>query len=126
MKTYLKSLGTFDIVYSWGVLHHTGNMWQALQNVVPMVKPGGLLYIAIYNNQGFTSRIWKMIKWIYNWNFLGKLLISAIFIPYFYILGTISDLIRHGNPFYSITHYQSYRGNERVSRYYRLDRRLSV
>jgi len=109
-EEYLKSLGTFDIVYSWGVLHHTGDMWKALANVEPLVKPGGLLYIAIYNNQGFRSRGWKAIKWIYNSNIIGKLLISAIFIPYFYILGMLSDLIRHGNPFYSITHYHSYRG----------------
>ena len=34
-------LGTFDIVYSWGVLHHTGQMWQALDNVKPLVARGG-------------------------------------------------------------------------------------
>jgi len=38
---YLAQLGQFDIVYSWGVLHHTGNMWQALENVVPLVAPSG-------------------------------------------------------------------------------------
>src|SRR5713226_6998608 len=44
---YLKSLGTFDVVYSWGVLHHTGAMWQALEHVVGAVAPGGKLFIAI-------------------------------------------------------------------------------
>jgi 2-polyprenyl-3-methyl-5-hydroxy-6-metoxy-1,4-benzoquinol methylase len=63
---YLGSLGQFDIVYSWGVLHHTGSMWEALGNVAPLVKPGGLLFIAIYNDQGTVSKRWKSIKRFYN------------------------------------------------------------
>jgi 2-polyprenyl-3-methyl-5-hydroxy-6-metoxy-1,4-benzoquinol methylase len=64
-KEYLSSLGTFDIVYSWGVLHHTGAMWQAMANVAPLVRPGGLLYIAVYNDQGSTSVRWKSVKRTY-------------------------------------------------------------
>lgn len=65
-KEYIDSLGTFDIVYSWGVLHHTGNMKKALELVAKLVKPGGgILFIAIYNDQGIISDIWKMIKKIY-------------------------------------------------------------
>lgn len=45
---FLNSLGTFDIVYSWGVLHHTGAMWQAIQNAAGRVNAGGLLWIALY------------------------------------------------------------------------------
>src|SRR5687767_4969194 len=47
---YLSRLGTFDVVYSWGVLHHTGDMWQALANADALVKPGGHLAIALYND----------------------------------------------------------------------------
>ena len=53
---YLQSLGQFDVVYSWGVLHHTGQMWTALDNAAPLVTPGGKLFIAIYNDQGTASR----------------------------------------------------------------------
>src|SRR5579871_3052389 len=63
---YLRRLGRFDVVYSWGVLHHTGAMWEALGNVVQLVAPGGQLFIAIYNDQGGASRRWRTLKRIYN------------------------------------------------------------
>ncbi len=63
---YLRSLGTFDVVYSWGVLHHTGQMWQALENARLPVAAGGKLFIAIYNDTGTQSRRWKWIKRTYN------------------------------------------------------------
>ena len=63
---YLKSLGTFDVVYSWGVLHHTGDMWRALDNAQLAVKAGGKLFIAIYNDQGSKSARWKWAKKTYN------------------------------------------------------------
>lgn len=52
-RDYLSRLCQFDVVYSWGVLHHTGAMWQALENVAPLVSEGGQLFIAIYNDQGY-------------------------------------------------------------------------
>lgn len=65
-KAYLETLGQFDIVYSWGVLHHTGAMWPALENVAGCVRPNGILFISLYNDQGRWSRGWLAIKKTYN------------------------------------------------------------
>lgn len=63
---YIRSLGLFDVVYSWGVLHHTGQMWRALENAQLPVRPGGLLFVAIYNDTGSQVARWKWIKKTYN------------------------------------------------------------
>jgi 2-polyprenyl-3-methyl-5-hydroxy-6-metoxy-1,4-benzoquinol methylase len=65
-RAYLGTLGTFNIVYSWGVLHHTGQMWTALDNVKSLVKQTGQLYIAIYNELGPVTDRWRLIKRTYN------------------------------------------------------------
>src|SRR5437763_12334286 len=62
---YLKSLGTFNVVYSWGVLHHTGAMWTALDNAQVSVGVDGKLFVAIYNDLGSRSRRWRWIKRTY-------------------------------------------------------------
>ncbi len=60
---YVVSLGdTWDFVYSWGVLHHTGQMTRALANAGSLVSSGGVLAIAIYNDQEQVSRRWTAIK----------------------------------------------------------------
>ncbi len=63
---YLRSLGRFDIVYSWGVLHHTGRMWEALEHAAIPVASGGKLFVAIYNDTGTQARRWHAIKRTYN------------------------------------------------------------
>jgi 2-polyprenyl-6-hydroxyphenyl methylase/3-demethylubiquinone-9 3-methyltransferase len=65
-KDYVESLGKFDVVYSWGVLHHTGKMWQALENAAIPVKEKGRLFVAIYNDTGSQARRWLWIKQTYN------------------------------------------------------------
>ncbi|MBI4507238.1 MAG: class I SAM-dependent methyltransferase [Chloroflexi bacterium] len=65
-QAYVASLGQFDVVYAWGVLHHTGAVWRALDNAAAVVAPGGRLFIAIYNDQGALSVAWRAIKRTYN------------------------------------------------------------
>lgn len=79
---YLGKLGQHDIVYSWGVLHHTGKMWQALGNVAPLVQENGRLFIAIYNDQGWISKYWNFVKRVYNRGLLGKAAMVLLHIPY--------------------------------------------
>lgn len=63
---YLRSLGQFNIVYSWGVLHHTGQLWRAIDNAAAAVRPQGLFFIALYNDQGRGSKAWLRVKQVYN------------------------------------------------------------
>jgi 2-polyprenyl-6-hydroxyphenyl methylase/3-demethylubiquinone-9 3-methyltransferase len=63
---FVRSLQRYDLVYSWGVLHHTGRMWEALENAGNLVASGGKLFVAIYNDCGSKSRRWHAIKRMYN------------------------------------------------------------
>jgi 2-polyprenyl-3-methyl-5-hydroxy-6-metoxy-1,4-benzoquinol methylase len=98
-EEFLKSLGDFDIVYSWGVLHHTGNMWKAIENVSSLVKANGILCIAIYNDQGRISRLWRRAKKLYCSGFLGKFLVGSIFLPYLFSRVLVSSILRRENVF---------------------------
>jgi len=61
-RDFVHSLGPHDIVYSWGVLHHTGAMWQACEVVTEVVPEDGTLFIALYNDAGAKSIIWTRRK----------------------------------------------------------------
>ncbi|MCP9455884.1 MAG: class I SAM-dependent methyltransferase [Nitrospira sp.] len=54
----------YDIVHSWGVLHHTGDMRQAIANAASLVKPGGYFVVALYNRH-WSSQLWLAVKWLY-------------------------------------------------------------
>lgn len=108
---FLDGLGRFDVVYSWGVLHHTGDLRRALELAGERVKPGGLLYVAIYNDQGFRTRVWTAVKRLYNRlpGFLRPVLLvlgaAVLWGPTF-----ARDLLRRGDPSASWRAYGRHRG----------------
>ena len=55
----------YDVVYSWGVLHHTGDMVRAIQLAATKIAPGGLLCVALYRKTKF-CRMWQLEKRIYS------------------------------------------------------------
>lgn len=115
---YLGSLGKFDIVYSWGVLHHTGEMWKALGNAAGLVEDNGLLFIAIYNDTGSQAARWRWIKSTY-----CKL--PEILKAPFAILVSIPEETKRflsftfrGDPFGYIDHWRGYRNARGMDRWH--------
>jgi 2-polyprenyl-3-methyl-5-hydroxy-6-metoxy-1,4-benzoquinol methylase len=113
---YLRSLGEFDVVYAWGVLHHTGSMWPALENAAIPVAPGGRLFIAIYNDCGAESERWVRLKKRYCElpGAVKPLYAAAVMTPYeareaagSLLRGRPGDYVR------SWTHYRAQRGMSR-------------
>ena len=76
---------TFDVVYSWGVLHHTGNMWKAINNASELVSEDGLFYISIYVKNRFCG-MWTKLKKTYTYGgFLTRFTMSIIWYPLHFI-----------------------------------------
>lgn len=108
-ESFLKGIEKSDIVYSWGVLHHTGNMWQAIRNAEKCVKSGGLFFIAIYNRvEGpFGSKSWLEIKRAYNRSSrIVKKLLEYSFIS----LIVLKMLLTMKNPVAEVKNYKKNRG----------------
>jgi 2-polyprenyl-3-methyl-5-hydroxy-6-metoxy-1,4-benzoquinol methylase len=66
-EDFMRGLGTFDVVYAWGMLHHTGDQWRALRNAALPVGPQSRLYIALYAKEAYPDwSYWITIKQHYN------------------------------------------------------------
>ena len=91
-----KKCGTFDIVYSWGVLHHTGEMKQALKDATVLVDKEGLLVVAIYNKH-WSSRLWWYIKKLYNLS--PKWIQQVMVIKFSLIIALAKFVVTGNNPF---------------------------
>lgn len=101
-----ETYGEFDIVYSWGVLHHTGQMYKAIEHASQACKKGGVFIIALYRKTPLCS-LWWAEKLLYSK--LPRFLQSVLAIPYsaFYLLG---KALQGENPVSFIKNYKSKRG----------------
>ncbi|HEU0292551.1 MAG TPA: class I SAM-dependent methyltransferase [Anaerolineales bacterium] len=107
---FVDGLGQFDVGYAWGVLHHTGALWQALYNAQRAVRKDGLLFVAIYNDQGLVSTVWKIIKRFYSSGWVGRVTMSLVFYPLFFLSGLLLDLIHLQDPTRRYREHKKYRG----------------
>jgi 2-polyprenyl-6-hydroxyphenyl methylase/3-demethylubiquinone-9 3-methyltransferase len=109
---FMSDLGQFDVVYSWGVLHHTGAMWEAIDNAQRVVAGGGRFFIALYNDQGMKSVGWKHLKRLYCSGLPGRVLVTGACVPYLVLRRALSDVVRGRSP---LAHYREYRSNRGMS-----------
>jgi len=90
----LKQFCDADIIYCWGVAHHTGDMNRALENLFAISKPGTIVYFALYNDQGWISKYWLIAKKVYNSSFTGRLVVSSIHFFDQFLLRLITGVFR--------------------------------
>jgi len=95
----------YDVVYSWGVLHHTGDMWKAIKNATKTCKNGGLFAIALYTKTPFCT-FWKHEKRIYSKYKLFRPVLDGIFITMLLLRKALAGI----NPLRYVSEYKSNRG----------------
>jgi SAM-dependent methyltransferase len=66
---------TFDIVYSYGVMHHSPDTAQCVREARRVLKPGGELRIMIYHHRSWTG----LMLWLRYGCFRGKSLRRAVY-----------------------------------------------
>lgn len=117
-QEYLSRLGQADVVYSWGVLHHTGALWQAMDNVLPLVAPGGTFAVAIANFQGPATRVWTAVKRLYVSSPRPvQLLIAGLVCCYFEWWHMVDRVIHLKNPL-PFADWRAYKAQRGMSRWH--------
>lgn len=110
-EAFMDSLPKSDIVYSWGVLHHTGSMWKAIENAARCVHKSSVFYIALYSADVYVdppAEYWLKIKREYNFaNPVKKILMEWRYAWRDSIRGC---LIRGKSPFAHMRKYKLSRG----------------
>lgn len=106
---FVDSLPQADIVYSWGVLHHSGDLWRAMALLDPKVAQGGQFFIALYNDEGAVSRGWRVVKKVYCASWLGRAAVMAAFMPVLFVATALSGLTS-GDPTKRFREYRRHRG----------------
>jgi SAM-dependent methyltransferase len=110
-RSFIDKLGHADVVYSWGVLHHTGAMWDAIRNAASRINKDGVLYVALYTKDVCLNpppEYWLAIKQKYNR--AGPIVRRCMEWGYAF-RGTILSELRAGrNPLRYIREYERSRG----------------
>lgn len=116
-EEFVRKLGKHDFVYSWGVLHHTGDMWKAIGNAASLVNDGGMFHIAIYNKAEAIGifpdgRISPSGFWVFEKRIYSKLpLFMQNAVDYAVMgLSILFYLITFNNPVKKIRDMKQYRG----------------
>lgn len=96
--SFVETLGRFDVVYAWGVLHHTGDQWAALAQAARCVAPGGRFFLALYDRDMYRSpspEFWLDVKRRYNrLGPLGRRAMEAWYIGRFVVPKRPSSMLR--------------------------------
>jgi 2-polyprenyl-3-methyl-5-hydroxy-6-metoxy-1,4-benzoquinol methylase len=104
---FLAGFEKADIVYAWGVLHHTGHMWNAVRNAATLMKEDGVFFLALYTTDRFTP-FWTRTKLRYNR--AGPLRRKLMEWLYVLLLMIIPNLLLLRNPFKRMRDYRKSRG----------------
>lgn len=111
---YIERLARFDLVYAWGVLHHTGDVWHAVRNAALRTKPGGLFYVALYSADMQIDpppQFWLDVKRKYvSGGWLTRRLLELWYIWRFEIRGTLR------NPFTVVKRARKYKKSRGMSK----------